>query len=347
MAEDTDGTDVGQDEFTQDNIGDLGDGGDVRTGYIRLTTGELKALQFSVVGNRALFEGDIVLGTVDELERDTALISGDADGVTHGVGITGQQYRWPNALLPYEIDAGVTNGEARVAAAIAHLEQMTKMRFVRRTAANASTYPNYVHVIRSDGCWSRVGMRGGRQELSLADGCGFGAVVHEFLHALGLWHEQSREDRDSFVTVHWANIEAGKEHNFNQHISDGDDIGPYDYGSIMHYGTHGFSKNGQPTLTPKQAGASIGQRSGLSTGDIAAVHSMYRLTYTVTVSQVFATAQSRNGWAHLAGLGWRQVERLTDDGVTNTFAQLVFARAFDRSVTVVADGSTIYQVYLR
>ena len=31
------------------------------------------------------------------------------------------------------------------------------------------------------------------------------------------------------------NIEAGKEHNFDQHITDGDDVGPYDFGSIMHY----------------------------------------------------------------------------------------------------------------
>ena len=56
-----------------------------------------------------------------------------------------------------------------------------------------------------------------------------------------MWHEQSREDRDRFVKINWQNIQAGREHNFNQHMSDGDDIGAYDYQSIMHYGSNYFA----------------------------------------------------------------------------------------------------------
>lgn len=332
-----------------DNTGFL-TGDTVRTGFIVLTSGETQPVQYSVVGDLAVFEGDIVLGTVDEMDRNAGVISdlamlGD-DGVAHGVGITGQQYRWPNALIPYEIDGGVTNGEARVAAAIAHWESNTNMRFVRRTAANASQYQNYVRVIRGDGCWSYVGMRGGRQDLSLADGCGFGAAVHEFGHAWGLWHEQSREDRDTYVTIHWANIQSGMEHNFNQHISDGDDIGSYDYGSIMHYGAYAFSKNNQPTITPKQSGVTIGQRNGLSAGDIAAVHFMYRTWHVnKAVAQVYATHHAKNAWVNLVGLGWRRIHPDAPDGVTNVFAQMVWARAYNRNVTVFADGTYVYQAY--
>jgi astacin len=332
-----------------DNTGLLS-GETVRTGYVVLTTGETKAVQYTEVDSRAVFEGDIVLGTVEEMTRNTGVISDlaqEGDEIAHGVGITGQQYRWPNGLMPYEIDPGVTNGEARVTDAINHWQSKTNMRFVRRTSANASQYPNYVRVIRGSGCWSYVGMRGGKQELSLADGCGFGAAVHEFGHASGLWHEQSREDRDSFITVHWANIQSGKEHNFNQHISDGDDIGGYDYGSIMHYGRFAFSKNSQPTITPKQSGVTIGQRSGLSAGDIAAVHHMYRTWHSnKTVAQTYATHHSKNAWVNIVGLGWRRVHPDAPDGVTNVFAQMVWARAYDRKVSVFADGTFVYHAYM-
>jgi len=162
---------------------------DVRTGYVSGLTFTNKVVQYAVVGNRAVFEGDIVLGTVDELaarsvEREAALR--DA-GPSRAVVVVGEQYRWPNALMPYAVNASLSN-QARVTDAIAHWESNTNMRFVERTGANSGQYPNWVEVIPSDGCWSQVGMRGGRQEIGLADGCGFGATVHEFGHAWGQCH---------------------------------------------------------------------------------------------------------------------------------------------------------------
>lgn len=61
-------------------------------------------------------------------------------------------------------------------------------------------------------CWSYLGARGGRQTISLQtpECTGSGVTVHELMHALGLVHEQSRADRDKYVTIMWSNIWKGK-----------------------------------------------------------------------------------------------------------------------------------------
>jgi Astacin (Peptidase family M12A) len=235
-----------------------------------------KALQYADVGGVALFEGDILLGRVEDLERDARLRRDLADDstLTEAAVISGERFRWPGGVVPYEIDPALT-GRERITGAIAHWEQQTRIRFVERTAANADQHPDYVRFVPGDGCASHVGRQGGGQDITVGPACTKGNLIHELFHAVGGWHEQSREDRDKFVTIQWANIKAGHEHNFNQHIADGDDVGPYDYDSIMHYPRTAFSSNGQDTIVPTQEGAQIGQRNGLSAGDIAAVSWMY------------------------------------------------------------------------
>lgn len=62
-------------------------------------------------------------------------------------------------------------------------------------------------------CFSSVGNRRmGKQELSIGTNCDrIATIEHEFLHALGFWHEQSRSDRDDYVKIMWDRITEGRE----------------------------------------------------------------------------------------------------------------------------------------
>ena len=245
---------------------------EMATGYIKGVTfrSQPKKVEYSIINGRAIFEGDICLGDASDIPTSP---SADASGPLpeRGVAITGERFRWPGGIVPWESQPATRD---RAVAAIRHWEEKTRIRFPERTPANATQFPNFISFQVLDGCWSQVGMQGGLQQISLGSGCGVGQAIHEIGHSVGLWHEQSREDRNSFITVQWANIQAGRESQFTQHITDGDDIGPYDYRSVMHYPSTAFSSNGQPTIVTTD-GQTIGQRDGLSDGDIAAVRMLY------------------------------------------------------------------------
>ena len=145
---------------------------------------------------------------------------------------------WTNGRLPFTIRAtGFTAGAlARINNAIAHWNTNTNWQLSART-----TQTNYVQFRIGDGCSSPVGRQGGRQAVNLSNNCSFGAAVHEIGHALGFHHEQNRRDRNNHVIVMADRVEPDRVGNFTRiSASSYLDHGPYDYGSIMHYGRRGF-----------------------------------------------------------------------------------------------------------
>ncbi|MEM9991905.1 MAG: M12 family metallopeptidase, partial [Bacteroidota bacterium] len=184
---------------------------------------------------------------------------------------------WMKGVIPYRIDPSISASKrTNILNAIQHLNAKTNLNIIPRTNQR-----NFIHFFSGSGCWSYVGRIGGGQKISIGNYCDFGAVVHEICHAAGLFHEQSRSDRDRHVNIYWSNIDRNNAHNFKQHISDGMDIGPYDYESIMHYSNYAFSINGKPTISAKN-GRRLGQRKGLSPYDIAAINQLYKTGNTTT-----------------------------------------------------------------
>jgi len=139
---------------------------------------------------------------------------------------------------------------------------------------------NYLYFEPLSGCWSSVGMQGGQQTISIGSGCEKRATIqHEMMHALGIYHQQSRTDRDDYVKIMSENIEDDHLHNFNTYDYDKVDERrvPYDYNSVMHYSDTSFSMNGEKSIVTHDPAFQdvIGQRRTFSEGDADMINRMY------------------------------------------------------------------------
>jgi astacin len=232
-------------------------------------------VSFEVVDGMAVLDGDILLGpaTFVPFRFGVPQFSFGSD-TKSAVARSSRSDLWPGSVIPYEIEPSVSPEKvAWIQWAVQHVNQ-TPLRMRPATGADQDRV-FFRDSGESSGCYSYLGRIGGPQEIQVG-GCGVrGSVVHEILHAAGFYHEQSRGDRDDFIQIFWDEIDPGHRSNFEIRGARGQDIGAYDYSSIMHYGSRAFSRTGRPTIVPRQAGAPIGQREGLSQLDRAAIQQLY------------------------------------------------------------------------
>uniref|UniRef100_A0A8C4E5R3 Metalloendopeptidase n=1 Tax=Dicentrarchus labrax TaxID=13489 RepID=A0A8C4E5R3_DICLA len=197
--------------------------------------------------------------------------------------ILGEKYRWPKTIPYYLEDSLDMNAKGVILKAFDQYRLKTCIDFTPWKGEE-----NYISVFKGSGCFSSVGnQRVGKQRLSIGNNCDrLGTVEHEFLHALGFWHEQSRADRDDYVNIMWDRIEPGKEHNFRTYddtVSSALGVA-YDYGSVMHYSKTSFNIGSEPTIVTKIPHFMdvIGQRMGFSASDLTKLNRLYNCTKSST-----------------------------------------------------------------
>jgi len=215
--------------------------------------------------------------------RDLALISSNLWTIRNSAN---NKVQIPYAFLNNEF---TSTQETNIVGWLNEMNLECPVEFIART-----TEAHYISIQSSGasigGCSSYVGNVKSSlitpQPLNLGSGCVAESVVkHEFLHAAGFFHEQSRTDRDGFVTILVDNIKDGFADQFT--IADNSQsLGTnYDYASIMHYGATFFSKDraNLQTLTTvgKDGGslaldATLGRGNDLSTGDKLQLKLLYQ-----------------------------------------------------------------------
>lgn len=216
-----------------------------------------RRIRYQVVEGQAIWQGDIILGPAESIGK-----AGRGSAVRIGQG-----YRWPDNTIPYVIADDVPD-KSRVENAVQHWNTKTPMRLTPRRSEG-----NYVEFRRaaSGACSSSVGMVGGRQFVLVPDDCPTGSVIHEIGHVVGLYHTQSRDDRDLYVRMRPEGIDRANLSQFDQDPTAMEDVGPYPYDSIMHYSPLGYALPGAVAMETMPVGIPLGQRASLAASDIDTV----------------------------------------------------------------------------
>jgi len=219
---------------------------------------------------KAIFQGDIVLENVEPINPQHPVPSFSVDY---------SKYLWPKVGSQYQIPYVITSGTGdltNLKAAIAQFNStFSNIQFVTLGAQ-----PDYVNFYFDPNnfngeCEAVVGRAGGEQQVGGSGSCTVATILHEMGHTVGLWHEQSRPDRNTYVSVNYDNLIKGSISNFNQIYDNGQETTLFDYASIMEYPAFSFSRNGGPAIESIPAGIPLSNQNGYSAADIDGIERLY------------------------------------------------------------------------
>ena len=192
----------------------------------------------------------------------------------------------------YTFNSSIDNAtQAIILGAIDEIENKTCLRFQQQVSNDHIEFTG-----EGEGCSSTsVGKGKGKQLIRLPatskSTCRtHGIVLHLIIcHALGMWHEHTRPDRDSYIDILEENIDHEilvRHFNRRREFEVEYYSQFYDYGSIMHYGKDYFLVNGNDTLRVAntleydcQGGVMLGQRLSLSVSDAIKLKSDVQLSW--------------------------------------------------------------------
>src|SRR5690606_7810567 len=94
-----------------------------------------------------------------------------------------QMWRWPGGKVYYDFASYISpENRQLMREAMDELESVADVTFIPRIWE-----PNYIHIIEAGGNWSQIGMVRGMQELSMYNWDYKYIIIHELMHALGIW----------------------------------------------------------------------------------------------------------------------------------------------------------------
>jgi hypothetical protein len=222
-------------------------------------------------GGKAVYQGDILLDHVEQSPNGPH---------SQSVGVGYSQYLWPKVgsvyQIPYIIDPA-SGDLTNLNNAITQFNS-TFAGVIQFVALNGQT--DYVDFNFDSNNFSGVceafeGRVGGEQVVGGSGSCTVATILHEMGHTVGVWHEQTRPDRDAYVSVNYGAVIKASRSNFDELLDNDQLLTPYDYASVMEYPAISFSRNGEPCIESMPAGIPLSNPNGYSAADIDGIDRLY------------------------------------------------------------------------